>query len=26
MVQNIKTVEELQKRLVANHFNDWMGL
>ena len=26
MTQNIKTVEELQKRLVANHFNDWMGL
>jgi uncharacterized protein (TIGR00369 family) len=26
MVQNIKTLEELQKRLVANHFNDWMGL
>ena len=26
MAQNIKTVEELQKRLVANHFNDWMGL
>ena len=26
MVQNIKTLEELQKRLIANHFNDWMGL
>ena len=26
MAQNIKTAEELQKRLIANHFNDWMGL
>ena len=26
MAENVKTAEELQKRLVANHFNDWMGL
>jgi len=26
MAENIKTAEELQTRLVANHFNDWMGL
>jgi uncharacterized protein (TIGR00369 family) len=24
--ENIKTAKELQERLVANHFNDWMGL
>ena len=26
MAENVKTAEELQKRLVANHFNAWMGL
>jgi uncharacterized protein (TIGR00369 family) len=26
MSQNIKTKDELQTRLVANHFNEWMGL
>ena len=26
MSKNIKTIEELQKRLIANHFNQWMGL
>ena len=25
MAENVKTAEELQKRLVANHFNAWMG-
>jgi hypothetical protein len=24
--ENVKTVAELQERLVANHFNEWMGL
>ena len=26
MAGNVKTAEELQVRLVANHFNEWMGL
>ena len=26
MSKNIKTIDELQKRLIANHFNQWMGL
>lgn len=26
MSENIKTKDELQTRLVANHFNEWMGL
>tara|TARA_B100000530_G_scaffold310664_1_gene237249 strand:+ start:360 stop:782 length:423 start_codon:yes stop_codon:yes gene_type:complete len=26
MAGNIKTAEELQVRLIANHFNEWMGL
>ena len=26
MAENVKTAEELQVRLVANHFNEWMGL
>lgn len=26
MSENVKTIEELQQRLVANHFNEWMGL
>jgi uncharacterized protein (TIGR00369 family) len=26
MVENVKTADELQTRLVANHFNEWMGL
>ena len=26
MAGNVKTAEELQVRLVANHFNQWMGL
>lgn len=24
--ENVKTAEELQERLIANHFNEWMGL
>ena len=26
MAENVKTADELQTRLVANHFNEWMGL
>ena len=26
MAGNVKTAEELQVRLIANHFNEWMGL
>ena len=26
MPENVKTADELQTRLVANHFNEWMGL
>ena len=26
MAGNVKTAQELQVRLVANHFNEWMGL
>jgi len=26
MAGNVKTAEELQVRLIANHFNQWMGL
>jgi len=26
MAANVKTVKELQERLIANQFNDWMGL
>jgi len=26
MAGNVKTAEDLQVRLIANHFNEWMGL
>lgn len=26
MAENVKIADELQTRLVANHFNEWMGL